>query len=355
MISNIESKDYRKTGNEKRCLAKRDLFYYAHANYLRNDDSAFPYDINCMLTIVGDGGDTEPGDVYFGTPQGLFFRTNGQPTRRNGNYDIKKIEGISNSVHLLCEHREGAIIAATYDNQLYYVDNNHNVKEDFDVSDPITTMITIQKNGAQSQAGDVYFGTTKGVYLRRLGETAYKLRGINGYVTILQEHLDGTVHVVLGEPREQIVEREKDEKIKLLNEKLSKLEDEKSSMNKTINQLIEEKLSLEEERENMNKTINNCQNEKAVVYKTLAISNEQNAKLEKEKLDKSEVANNCINDKVGLENENKRLEALVKKYDVTSQRDATNIETIAVLNRRIKGLLDELRDKKYELSMLESC
>lgn len=215
------------------------MFFYAHDKIIENKTEVFPYEINCILTTTGlDAGNITKGDVYYGTNEGLFYES-----YENGDTDYKKIPEINGSVNYMVEDLEGGIILTTDYNRLYYVNNKREVRQDFDVPDRITFILVIKTNGTESRIGDIYFGTTKGVYFKRPGITANKIEHINGYVKSIQENKEGSIFVLLGEPKKiieyvsNIYDTIKHENNKL-NTEIKTLKNDISNIEKKVNRLV---------------------------------------------------------------------------------------------------------------------
>ncbi|MBW3059025.1 MAG: hypothetical protein CXB60_08245 [Spiroplasma poulsonii] len=61
-------------------------------------------------------------------------------------------------------------------------------------------MYTFTKNEYGRNIGDVYFGTTNGVYLRKSGElTTNKIDNIDNSIALIQYHGNGSVHIIDGQ------------------------------------------------------------------------------------------------------------------------------------------------------------
>ncbi|WP_353487257.1 C39 family peptidase, partial [Spiroplasma phoeniceum] len=72
-----------------------------------------------------------------------------------------------------------------------------------DVPYQITTMYTFTSDGGNRKRGDIYFGTTNGVYLRKAGEsTTTKIEGINETIMFIEAYSDNitdsinSVHII---------------------------------------------------------------------------------------------------------------------------------------------------------------
>lgn len=163
--------------------------YFVDYFYKTRQDHDIPYQITCILTLKSSGGLSAAGDVFFGTTNGLYFR-------KNGAASAFRINGIEGHVTVIEEHLLGTVIIATNDLKNYYVDYYHKVRQDRDVPYQITCVKTLKSWGGYIAYGDVFFGTTNGLYFRKNGGlNAFKIDGINGHVSVIEEHLQGTVHV----------------------------------------------------------------------------------------------------------------------------------------------------------------
>ncbi|RUO86027.1 hypothetical protein D9R21_05445, partial [Spiroplasma endosymbiont of Megaselia nigra] len=84
-------------------------------------------------------------------------------------------------------------------NDIYYLNGQNYVNKET-IPYPVTTMYTFTKNEYGRNIGDVYFGTTNGVYLRKSGElTTTKIDNIDNSIALIQYHGNGSVHIIDGQ------------------------------------------------------------------------------------------------------------------------------------------------------------
>ncbi|WP_353487232.1 ribosome-inactivating family protein, partial [Spiroplasma phoeniceum] len=74
--------------------------------------------------------------------------------------------------------------------EIYYIRGGDEVVfKQNDVPYPVTTMYTFTSDRGNRKTGDIYFGTTKGIYLRQAGSsTTTKIDGINGFIAVITPH-----------------------------------------------------------------------------------------------------------------------------------------------------------------------
>ncbi|WP_375315273.1 hypothetical protein [Spiroplasma endosymbiont of Tipula paludosa] len=170
--------------------------YWINSETSLKKETDVPYPITTMYTFTTDGGNREIGDIYFGTTNGIYLRKAGETT-------VTKIEEINDPVVLIQPYNHnnnGSVHVITFKGDVYYIDGNSVANKQTIASNPVITMYTFTTDGGNRKIGDIYFGTTNGIYLRKAGETTVtKIEEINDPVVLIQPYNhnnNGSVHVI---------------------------------------------------------------------------------------------------------------------------------------------------------------
>ncbi|WP_342277693.1 ETX/MTX2 family pore-forming toxin [Spiroplasma endosymbiont of Nephrotoma flavescens] len=137
-----------------------------------------PYPVTAIYRFEKGGFGRSAGDVYFGTTNGIYLSTAQNnwinPSKINGiNIGITEIDHINGN---------GAVFVRTINGEVYYV--NGLGKWKYNIPYPVTAIYRFEKVGYGRNVGDVYFGTTNGIYLVKMGSWTAEKHLLNDFIKI---------------------------------------------------------------------------------------------------------------------------------------------------------------------------
>ncbi|WP_342224513.1 hypothetical protein [Spiroplasma endosymbiont of Asaphidion curtum] len=145
-----------------------------------------PYPVTTIYRFEKGGFGRSAGDVYFGTTNGIYLST----AQNNWINPSKINNGINNAVAEIKDVNDNynSVFVRTNNGEAYYLNGRGELSK-YNVPFPVTTIYRFEKSGAGRNVGDVYFGTTNGVYLAKMGSWTAdtKINGINKEIVSIQK------------------------------------------------------------------------------------------------------------------------------------------------------------------------
>ncbi len=169
---------------------KGEIYYINGSNLSVRKETDVPYPVTTMETFKWQSNNFKFGDILFGTTNGVYLRKAGEST-------TSRINGINNSIISIeyCNINNNFLAyVITIKGEIYYVGgsgNDFSVYKENNVPHPVTTVYHFGTDEYGRKKGDILFGTTNGVYLRKAGEsTTTRINGIDGTIMIIRSYSD---------------------------------------------------------------------------------------------------------------------------------------------------------------------